>query len=75
MDLHSQVRVSRNEVQKRISHCCEIQCGQEQFYVTIHKEEASEGRFRWINNIEKLPLTKAAWHWIIEDFCHNLKLL
>lgn len=29
MDLHSQVRLSRNEVQKRISHCCEIQCGQE----------------------------------------------
>lgn len=29
MDLHSQVRLSRNEVQKRISHCCEIQRGQE----------------------------------------------
>lgn len=29
MNLHSQVRISKNEVQKGISHCCEIQCRQE----------------------------------------------
>lgn len=54
MDLHSQVRISRNEVQKGISHCCEIHCGTRgSFMSPSTRKKSSEGRFKWINIIEK----------------------